>query len=437
LIGWDLDTRVRLADEHPDPEVPLTLGPLLSFLSRRRPELKIYVMAWDEGLLSVPARGTTAFRLLRWRWDGVTMKWDSTHPLNASHHQKILVVDDCVGFCGGIDITADRWDTRDHKDGDPGRKRPFTGRFYGPWHDATMALEGPAARALGDLARKRWAMCAGSELKPAQSAGDCWPDGLEVGFHNVPVAIARTRAKVGEHREVREIEALFVEMIGAARKRIYIETQYFASRVVAKAIVERLEDPDGPEIIVINPRTGQYWLDEGVMGPARYHLLQAVRARDPHNRFRIYSPVTDGSQDIYVHAKVMIIDHIFLRVGSANLNNRSMGLDSECDVVIDARNDETAQARIAKIQCDLLAEHLGVTEQEFGAALEEEGSLIAAIEALRGHGRTLWPLEPARPGLIKSELSLSEALDPEGPDDKFEPPARPGLLSRLGRGRRH
>jgi phospholipase D1/2 len=67
------------------------------------------------------------------------------------------------------------------------------------------------------------------------------------------------------------------------------------------------------------------------MSPARYHLMKAVEARDPHGRFRIYTPVTEGGLDIYVHAKIMIVDDQFFRVGSANLNNRSMGQDSECD----------------------------------------------------------------------------------------------------------
>src|SRR3712207_5513467 len=143
LIGWDVDTRVALDDHRPPGRAPVKLGPLLSWLARRRPELNIYILAWDEGLISVPGRGTTMFRMLRWAAQrGVRIKWDSTHPLDASHHQKILVIDDALGFCGGIDITADRWDTRHHRDDEPLRKRPFTRRAYEPWHDATMAVDG-------------------------------------------------------------------------------------------------------------------------------------------------------------------------------------------------------------------------------------------------------------------------------------------------------
>ena len=436
LIGWDIDTRVRLTDEAPPCGAPVALGPLLSWLSDRRPDLHIYILAWDEGLLKVPGRGTTFLRMLRWRIDKrVSIKWDSTHPLDASHHMKLLVIDDAVAFCGGIDITASRWDTRDHKDHERGRRRPFTGRRYEPWHDAIMAVDGDAARALGELGRKRWKRATGRQLPAAERAGDPWPDQLEPSFRDVEVAIARTRGKDGPIREVREIEALFLDLIAAARRFVYIETQYFASRVVAEAIASRLDEPDGPEFVVVNPRTAEGWLDEAVMGPARYNLMQALARRDPHGRFSIYTPVTEGGADIYVHAKVMIVDGALLRVGSANINNRSMGLDSECDVLV-AEDREDVRQTISVLLTDLLAEHLGKEADEVARCLGETGSIIDTIEALRGSGRTLVPFDPPEPGKAAKRVSESEFLDPEAADELFEPSARPGLLSRLGKGRR-
>jgi phospholipase D1/2 len=436
LVGWDIDTRVRLAADHPS-GAPTALGPLLSWLARRRPELRIYVLAWDEGVLSVPFRGTTMFRMLKWRLDDhVTIKWDSSHPLAASHHQKMLVIDDNMAFCGGIDITADRWDTRHHRDREPLRKRPFTRRDYHPWHDATMAVDGGTARALGELARLRWKIATGDQLPEPDVSDDPWPSALEPDFRHVPVAIARTRGHEHKVSEVREIEALFLNLIRTARRTVYFETQYFASRVVAEAIAKRLQEPDGPEFVVVNPRSAQGWLQEAVMGPARSQLLDAIAARDPHQRFRIYTPVTEAGADIYVHAKIMIADNSFLRVGSANLNNRSMGLDSECDLLIDAREDEAARRRIDTLRADLLAEHLGREPGEVAAGIARTGSIIQTIEALRGEGRTLAPFEPPRFGTVKTGLALSELLDPEGPGELFEPRARPGLLSRMGRRRR-
>ena len=437
LIGWDIDTRVRLDDDRHPSGAPVALGPLLSWLSARRPELEIYILAWDEGLLSIPFRGTTLARMLRWRLDRkVSIKWDSTHPLDASHHQKILVIDDALAFCGGIDITADRWDTRHHHDEEPFRRRPFTRRAYAPWHDATMAVDGDTARALGRLARQRWKAATDQDLpEPAPLGTDehPWPAALRPDFRDVSVAIARTRGHEGPNREVREIEALFLNLIRAARRHVYIETQYFASRVVAEAIANRLAEPDGPEFVIVNPKTAQGWLDEAVMGPARFELVTALRCRDRHGRFQIYTPVTEGGADIYVHAKVMIVDDDFLRVGSANLNNRSMGLDSECDLLVDGREDRTARDRVAAIRADLLAEHLDVTPAKVAACLTEKGSLLGTVEHFRSRGRTLVPFEPPPPGRIARKIARAELLDPEAPDAAFEPRGRPGLLARLGR----
>src|SRR3546814_14349389 len=78
---------------------------------------------------------------LRWaRRRNITFKFDSAHPIGAAHHQKIVVIDDALAFCGGIDMTADRWDTSAHLDDDPRRPRP-SGRCYGAWPDATAALD--------------------------------------------------------------------------------------------------------------------------------------------------------------------------------------------------------------------------------------------------------------------------------------------------------
>jgi phospholipase D1/2 len=92
--------------------------------------------------------------------------------------------------------------------------------------------------------------------------------------------------------------------------------------------------------------------------------MHSLAEKDRYGRFRIYTPVSEGGTDIYVHAKVMIVDDRFLRVGSANMNNRSMGLDSECDLTIDGSAREDARLKIADLRTDLMAEHLGVEREE-------------------------------------------------------------------------
>jgi len=432
LIGWDFDTRIIL-DPDADDGAPGTLGPFLSWLAKCRPGLSIRILKWDLGAIKLLGRGSTVFRLARWAWsDRIFFKLDGAHPFGASQHHKILVVDDAVAFCGGIDMTASRWDTRGHLDRDERRRRPTTRRRYGPWHDATMAVSGPAARALGELARERWRAAGGEEIAPPAAQGEPWPEALAPDLRDVDVAVARTRGAYAGTGAVREIEALFVDMIARARRFVYVENQYFASRAVARAVAGRLAEPDGPEFVLVNPRRSHGWVEEEVMGPARARLMRALARVDGGRRFRVYTPVTEGGEDIYVHSKTMIVDDELLRVGSANMNNRSMGLDSECDLMIDGRVEAGgARARIAAIRAGLLAEHLGVKAAEVEAKLAESGSLIAAVEALRGGGRSLVPFEPPEPNALEAAIADSEALDPESAGDAFEPLARPGLLSGL------
>jgi hypothetical protein len=177
LIGWDFDARIRLGGPR-GLEGPEKLGDLILWLVKRRPDLEVYLLRWDIGAIRTLFRGTTIFTLMRWMWhDRIHTRLDAAHPTGASHHQKIVVIDDCFAFCGGIDMTSNRWDTRDHRDGDPRRRSPG-GKPYALWHDTTTALQGPVAGALGELARERWLAAGGKPLEPVAVASECWPSTL-------------------------------------------------------------------------------------------------------------------------------------------------------------------------------------------------------------------------------------------------------------------
>lgn len=418
LIGWDFDTRIKFEPENPELEGPNALGPFLRWLVKRRPELNVYILKWDLGGLLALGRGTTPFAVLGWTTNRrLHFKLDGIHPPGAAHHQKIVVVDDVLAFCGGIDMTADRWDTSEHRDDDPRRVRP-SGRAYGPWHDATAAVDDDAARALGELARERWKLATGEAIEPPPaSQGEIWPDGIEPTFRDVDVGIARTIPHHGEADEAREVEQLTLDAIGRARRTIYCESQYFASRAVAEAIAARLSEVDGPEIVIVNPESADGFLEAAVMDTARAKLFDWIRRSDRHRRFRIYTPVTEDGNPIYVHAKILIVDDVLFRIGSSNLNNRSMGFDTECDLAIEAApDDHELRGRIETITNGLLAEHLGCERAVMRRARQDkDGSLIAAIDALRGSGRTLQPFEPEPINAIEEQLAESDLLDPEKP----------------------
>jgi phospholipase D1/2 len=428
MIGWDFDTRIDLDPADAAGECPRHLGAFLTWLVESRPGLHVNILKWDLGMVKSLWRGTTLFRVAQWAWhERITFKLDGAHPPGAAHHHKIVVIDDVVAFCGGIDMTGDRWDTPEHRDDDPRRRRPFTRRAYGPWHDATTAVSGAAAKALGDHARDRWKQASGEVLAPPPAGSDPWPDGLPVDMADVAVAIARTIPAYDNQAEVREIEALYLAAIAAARRSLYFESQYFASRAVAEAIARRLDEPDGPEFVILNPESAEGWLEEEAMGSARARLLAMLRRRDRFGRLRVYTPVTEREQPIYVHAKIMIVDDRLLRVGSSNLNNRSMGYDTECDLALETDDDTHVAHVIRSFRARLLAEHLGTSPEQVSATIDERRSLIAAIEALSGPGRSLRPFDPPSINDAEKALADHELLDPERPRSLWQALSRPHL----------
>ncbi|OMQ16262.1 phospholipase, partial [Modestobacter sp. VKM Ac-2676] len=264
----------------------------------------------------------------------------------------------------------------------------------------------------------------GERLEPLTEERDCWPAEVEPLLTDVDVAVARTRPEHGGTSLVHEIELLWLATIAGARRSVYVESQYFANPRIADAIAERLREPDGPEVVVVNPRVADGWLSEKAMGTARALALEALREADVHDRFRLYTPVTEQREDIYVHAKVTVVDDRLLRLGSSNLNNRSMGLDTECDLAIEAVDGQPGADRIAAtitgFRDRLLAEHLGCTPDEVAAAIADTGSLVQGIERLRRPaGRSLVVFEPPELGPVDRSLAETEVLDQEKTPDRW------------------
>lgn len=434
LIGWDFDAAISLIREDEAKDgAPVIIGDFISWLVEQKPELDIFLLRWDIGAMKSMVQPSNLFTTVKWMTHKrIHVKLDSHHPPAASHHQKIVVIDDCFAFCGGIDMTADRWDTRHHRDSDPNRKHP-DGTAYGPWHDATTALQGDVAMVLGDHARARWKVAGGGDLEPIKGEHDCWPDALPVGFEQVDVAISRSAPEMDGQQPVLEIERLYINQIASAKRTIYAESQYFASRRIAEALAARLGEDDGPDIVIINPEQADGWLEQQAMDTARARLVEALRARDVHGRLRVYHPFTVRGEPIYVHAKILIVDDRVIRVGSSNMNNRSMRLDTECDMTIDASLPANAgqEATIRSIRDDLIAEHLDLPPERVAAVIAERG-LIAAIEELRDKpGRTLRPYVTPNLNDVQTWLADNEVLDPEGPAEMLEPAAQRSLFRRL------
>src|SRR3569833_4558927 len=118
------------------------------------------------------------------------------------------------------------------------------------------------------------------------------------------------------------------------------------------------------------------------MEALRTVLLHRLQDADSYGRFSAWYPDSPGQPCCEVHSKLMIVDDEWLRVGSANFANRSMGLDTECDLAFEAGGKPGMRVAIAAARNTLLAEHLGVGLHEVREALTLTRSVGAAVRAL-------------------------------------------------------
>jgi phosphatidylserine/phosphatidylglycerophosphate/cardiolipin synthase-like enzyme len=416
LVGWDLDARMTFERGEKTLPGPNQLGAFLYWMLWKRPDLEVYLLKSNLRLL--PAFDGIWFGLTpvsfvnQFTSKRMHFAIDGARPTGAVHHQKIAVIDDSVAFCGGLDLTVDRWDTSAHEHDNRGRRT--VGRSYGPRHEVGAAVDGEAAVGLAEQARERWETATGQSLAPVHAKHAAWPSKLEPTLRNVDIGIARTLPELDRRDEVREVEALNLAAIAAARHTIYLENQYLAARRIVDALAARLRESDGPEIVIVLPRRGNNRLERETMDGARHRLIQVLWEADEHGRLGIYYPVTDGGTPIYVHSKVMVIDDRLLRIGSSNLNNRSMGFDSECDVAIET--DSKADGIGVQITCvrdQLVSEHLGVSVAEFSTAVVGSRSLLKKVEELHGEGKTLRPFTQKTVSGEASPLAENDLMDPD------------------------
>jgi phospholipase D1/2 len=417
IIAWDVNSHMRVRPDSADDLAHVEeLGRMLDRLAAERPQLHVHILVWDYAPIYLFERQLLPRFWLDWhRHPRVRAHLASDHPPGASHHQKLVVIDDAVAFVGGLDLTIARWDTREHQPTHDRRRLP-RGDLYPPFHDVQIAVDGQAASALAELACKRWERATGEALPAITAAHDPWPPTLESDLADVDVAIARTAPAWNEAPEVREVAALHLDAIAAARDNIYIENQYLTSRTICSALARRLAEEHGPDILIVTPLQQSGRLEQLTMGALRACRLETLRAADHYGRLRVMAPVNQGVE-VLVHGKVLVVDDRLLRIGSSNLSERSMGLDTECDLAIEAR-DERVAATIRRFRDGLLAEHLGVAPEAVVQALAAHGGrLIPAVTALAGGSRTLAVLEVPDSEDLEDLILDDTLIDPAEPLD--------------------
>lgn len=415
ILGWDLDSRMKLVPGGANDGFPDPLAEFLHAIVAKRPGLRVYVLSWDFAMLYAFEREWLPVFKMGWRTHRrFAFLQDGRHPIGGSHHQKIALIDDRVAFVGGLDLTRSRWDTQAHAAKQPLRRDP-NGEPYGPFHDIQVMFDGAAAAAIGELVRERWLRANGrrvavlsAQMRAAQH--DPWPASVAPDVEDVSLAICRTEPEYGGRPAVQEIRQMYLDMIRRAKRHVLCENQYFTSGIVGEVLRERLQDPQGPEVAIISRRVEGGWLQEATMGVLRARLHRDLRGVADAQRYRMFCPQVPGLGEdcVNVHSKVMFVDDDLLFVGSANLNNRSMVLDTECNIALEG-------AAIPAMRNRLLGEHLGQAPNRVGEEIARTGSVLRAIDAL-GHGeRTLAPHDPVVTPDLDNLVPSEAIIDPETP----------------------
>ena len=393
FTGWQFDSEVSLL-RGKDAEQAAGEVRFLHFLEQlceTKPELEIYILAWDFSMIFSMEREWFQDIIFNWTTNKrIHFRFDNRHAVGATHHQKLVVVDGLLAFVGGMDICADRWDDRRHLFENP--DRADTNGPFSSYHDIQSFHTGPVVQELVAIFNQRWI---NSGAEPILLKSGDGPIPLEVE-HLIPlstdrVAVSRTQAlNFHPHQNgIMEIRSLFTRAINSAQRLIYLENQYFSSQSIFAALVQRMTAEDRSRLQIVMLLPNELPLTEKLfLGRTQMKMLRALQqvAIDTGHELGVYSTacVKDGIRQMtFIHSKLLLVDDCFLSIGSANITNRSMGLDTELNVSWEASTGQDPLiASIRQVRASLLAEHAGLHGRGMEQNFEKIDGLVSCLDRL-------------------------------------------------------
>lgn len=409
IIGWDTDSNCRLFVDRPagvPVDLPPELGKFLQKLLELKPKLRVRILTWDYALVYALEREWLPFFNfgVRRRLEYVR---DHNHPIGASQHQKLVIIDDQIAFSGGLDLCQRRWDTSEHLPHDP-RRVDSQGTHYHPFHDVQVMVEGPIVQQLRAIASERWRRRTGKAIPPTVFSPHETPYTIShPDFVNCDIAVSRTDPPHQGRRFVDEVQQLFYDLIDGAKHLIYIENQYLTHLPLAERLGRSLAQPHGPEVVIICPKNGCGWLEEKTMGYLRQKFVDVLYQNNLHDRLKVLHPIVEDT-NVNVHSKVMVVDDRYVRIGSANISNRSMGLDTECDLSFEGDGKVIWQR--------LLAEHCGASVEAVASLYQQSRSVLKILPRLKSPLKRLVEIErvPAQ-DVVEAQKAIATIADPSVP----------------------
>ncbi|KAG1696275.1 hypothetical protein DVH05_018821 [Phytophthora capsici] len=332
--------------------------------------------------------------------------FDDRVKLISSQHQKNMVIispdpeDQPVAYVGGIDLANDRWDTIYHNNTAIRDAGHITYQQKG-WVDGHIRIHGPAAKDVAVNFIDRW----NSKFLPCQNLKQRLLDFSNPKYDNIPplnysssnttatlgnqsIQITRTFSCEYEHYkefapkgETSLLQAR-IKAIKNAKNFIYIEDQYF---VLMPELLDALMEvmPRIQRVIVVTKEQTNPFTNAGYI-KYLYQNVHPLRSKYP-KKFAIYT--TKAELDLCIHSKFVIIDDVYLSIGSANWNRRSMTADTELNAdVVDGDTVESPEGvTVGKLPRDFrirkFVEMTGLSYAELDAMTFVEAAERFAVAA--------------------------------------------------------
>jgi phosphatidylserine/phosphatidylglycerophosphate/cardiolipin synthase-like enzyme len=292
--------------------------------------------------------------------DNLTVLIDSTSPtFTSAHHEKLIIVDSEIAFCGGIELSRGKWDTSRHA-----YESSLRDLGSEPWHDIGILVRGPVVADLEYHFYQRWHYAQTKDANKAQKL--TFPYKRPPAIGSVPIIALRTWKKFQKPAGIREA---YEKLFKKARFDIYIENQFpFQDNRITDALIKRLQENKMLRVVIIAPLEPNL---PGIVGK----VLSGVSVNDVNRnlgrlrkagrqRVRIYCLITETKtapirrRQIYVHSKLMIVDDEWILVGSANLDKNGMRDSSEVNLEI--RSGELAKDLRIKLWTEHTGHHVGI-----------------------------------------------------------------------------
>ncbi|MCO4756144.1 MAG: hypothetical protein KC478_16805, partial [Bacteriovoracaceae bacterium] len=383
VAGWEVDSRVGLQNVSPD--YPKDLRSFFTKLVKNK-HLHVFILSWRPALYLKFDR--ELFAKFRW-WNNTNSKvhyWQDKTPFTfSSYHEKICLVDGSCAFLGGMDLTKRRWDTQSHKF-DSQERIDGDGQSYQPVHDVQLVLSGKINDDIREFLQERLSLK--SDKKVESNGSKIWPSTHQPTLTNSTVALSRTDPK----KMAWEIEAFYIDALKRAKNYIFIENQYLSHEEITNILGDKLKELDGPDVIIVLPLSYPGFFERAIFIKERNKILTKLKKKDAFNRLLIVYPEDihkKKNEFIVVHSKLMAIDDMFFTLGSANLNHRSLRVDNELNLCMEASNNNEREF-IRDAVSELLAEHLAVKKEMLKADWTESVSLKKLVEGFqKSNGKTL------------------------------------------------